>query len=61
MAKIAHNSLRFGEGFSTELQTLIKGIRKTTNMVDARDRGLGRSRGSIEVYKKVFELLIINV
>ncbi len=54
MAKIAHNPLRFGEGFSPELQTQIKCVRKTTNVADARNRRLGR-----EVYKKGFELLII--
>ncbi len=56
MAKIAHNPLRFGEGFCPELQTRIKRVRKTTNVADARDRALGR-----EVCKKVFELLIINI
>ncbi len=56
MAKIDHNPLRFGEGFGPELQTRIKRVRKTTNMADARDRPLGR-----EVYKKGFEVLIINI
>ncbi len=42
MAKIAHNPLRFGEGFGPELQTHIKRVRKTTNVADARDRRLGR-------------------
>ncbi len=56
MDKIAHNPLRFGEGFGPELQTCIKRVRKTTNVADARDRPLGR-----EVYKKGFELLIINI
>ncbi len=56
MAKIAHNPLHFGEGFSPELKTRIKRVRKTTNVADARDRPLGR-----EVYKKGFELLIINI
>ncbi len=56
MAKIAHNPLRFGEGFGPELQTRIKRVRKTTNVADARDRRLGR-----EVCKKWFELLIINI
>ncbi len=50
MAKIAHNPLRFGEGFGQELQTRIKRVRKTTNMADACDRALTR-----EVYKKGFE------
>ncbi len=49
MAKIAHNPLRFGEGFGPELQTRIKRVRKTTNVADAHDRLLVR-----EVYKKVF-------
>ncbi len=35
--KIAHNPLRFGEGFGPELQTHIKRVRKTTNMPDAID------------------------
>ncbi len=56
MAKIDHNPLRFGEGFSPELQTQIKRVRKTTNVAGAHDRPLGR-----EVYKKGFELLIINI
>ncbi len=56
MAKIAHNPLRFAEGFGPELQTRIKHIRKTTNVEDACDRQLGR-----EVYKKGFELIIINI
>ncbi len=56
MAKIAHNPLRSGEGFGPELQTRIKRVRKTTNLADARDQPLGR-----EVYKKGFELLIINI
>ncbi len=33
MAKIAHNPLHFGEGFGPELQTRIKSVRKTTNVV----------------------------
>ncbi len=55
MSKIAHNPLRFDEGFCPELQIHIKHIRKTTNVADAHDRALGR-----EVCKKGFELLIIN-
>ncbi len=35
MAKIAHNPLRFGDGFGPELQTRIKRFTKTTNVVDA--------------------------
>ncbi len=35
MAKIAHNPLRFGDGFGLELQTRIKRVTKTTNVVDA--------------------------
>ncbi len=53
MAKIAHNPLRFRKGFSPELQTHIKHVRKTANVADACDRQLGR-----EVCKKGFELLI---
>ncbi len=56
MAKTAHNPLCFGEGFSPELQTQIKRVRRTTNMADACDRRLGW-----EVYKKGFELQIINI
>ncbi len=52
MAKIAHNPLRFDDGFGPELQT----ERKITNVADAHDRPLGR-----EVCKKGFELLIINL
>ncbi len=37
MDKIAHNPLRFGEGFGPELQTR---VRKTTNVADARERRL---------------------
>ncbi len=37
MAKIAHNPLRFGEGFGAEQQIRIKRIRKTTNVADAHD------------------------
>ncbi len=56
MAKIAHNPLRFGEGFGPELQTPITRVRKTTNVSDARDRPLCR-----EVCKKgYFEFLIIT-
>ncbi len=53
MAKITHNSLRFGQGFNPELQTRIKCVKKTTNIADARNQPLGR-----EVYKKGFELII---
>ncbi len=56
MAKIAHNPLRFGEGFSPEIQTRIQHVRKTTNVADARDRRLGT-----EVYNKGFELPIIKI
>ncbi len=56
MAKIAHNPLRFGKRFCPELQTHIKHVRKTTNVVDALDQALGR-----EVCKKGFELLTINI
>ncbi len=56
MAKIAHNPLRFGKRFCPELQTRIKHVRKTTNVVDALDQALGR-----EVCKKSFELLTINI
>ncbi len=49
IAKIAHNSLCFGEGIVQELQTLIKCLRKTTNVANACDRALGR-----EVCKKGF-------
>ncbi len=56
MAKIAHNPMRFDEGFCPELQTRIKCIRKTTNVVDAHDQTLGR-----EVCKKRFELLKIYI
>ncbi len=43
-AKIANNPLRFGEGFCLELQTRIKRVIKTTNVVDAPDRALGNVR-----------------
>ncbi len=56
MAKIAHNPLRFGDGFGPELQTRIKRVRKTANVKDALDRPTGR-----EVGKKGFELLIIDI
>ncbi len=41
-AKIAHNPLLFGEGFNPELQTRVKHVTKTTNVVDVRYRPLGR-------------------
>ncbi len=34
MAKIAHNPLRFSEGFGPELQTRIKRVGKATNVAD---------------------------
>ncbi len=54
MANIAHNPLRFGEGFVSELHENYykKSVKKKRNMADVRDRRLSGEG---------FELLIINI
>ncbi len=61
MAKIAHDPLHFGEGFGPEPQTRTTYFRKTTNVADAIDQGVGVTNKSTFNLVKIIIIIVIRV